>query len=220
MLRNVNTAINERIKQILSEVFNGNVSAMSKATSINRNTLNSIIGGKEVTPGYDVLRRIVELPTPQIDIDWLLTGNGEMYVSDEKPEISYSEGVPYYDEDFVLGFNEIGFPFSENPTFLVNMPKYRNATLWCNVTGDSMQPEIWSGDVVALQLIEDHSFLLYGDVYAFVTTNGLRTIKRLGKSPEKDCYRLVPTNTDYDAQDLPRRMILRVFRVLGSLHSF
>lgn len=138
----------------------------------------------------------------------------------EVASISYSDGVPYYDEDFVLGFNEIGFPFSENPQFLVRMPKYQNATLWCNATGDSMEPEIYSGDVVALQLIEDHSFLMYGDVYAIVTTNGLRTIKRLGKSDDKNCYRLIPTNNSYDEQDIPKSKILRVFRVLGNLHSF
>lgn len=100
------------------------------------------------------------------------------------------------------------------------MPKYQNATLWCNATGDSMEPEISSGDVVALQLIEDHSFLMYDDVYAIVTTNGLRTIKRLGKSDDKNCYRLIPTNRAYDDQDIPKNMILRVFRVLGSLHTF
>lgn len=159
---------------------------------------------------------------PDLNRDWLLYGEGDMLKSEDSDtaEISYTDGVPYYDEDFVLGFNEIGFPFSESPQFLVRMPKYQNATLWCNATGDSMEPEINSGDVVALQLIEDHSFLMYGDVYAIVTTNGLRTIKRLGKSDDANCYRLIPTNNAYDAQDIPKSIILRVFRVLGSLHSF
>ena len=78
MTRSVNIAINERIRKILADVFHGNVSAMAKATYINRNTLNSIVGEKEVKPGYDVIRRIVEMSTPQISIDWLITGNGEM----------------------------------------------------------------------------------------------------------------------------------------------
>lgn len=174
---------------------------------------------KSIQP--DKLKLISE-EFPDLNRDWLLYGEGEMLKSDDMgtAEISYTDGVPYYDEDFVLGFNEIGFPFSENPQFLVRMPKYQNATLWCNATGDSMEPEINSGDVVALQLIEDHSFLMYGDVYAIVTTNGLRTIKRLGKSDDANCYRLIPTNRDYDDQDIPKSMILRVFRVLGSLHSF
>lgn len=154
---------------------------------------------------------------------WLLTGEGEMYnvgMIAQTDVINYTEGVPYYDEDFVLGFTELGFPSSENPSFLVQMPKYKNATLWCNATGHSMEPEIHHGDVVALQLIEDASFLIYGDVYAIVTTNGLRTIKRLAKSSEEGCYKLVATNPEYDAQDIPKDKIMRVYRVLGNLHAF
>lgn len=163
---------------------------------------------------------------PQLNTHWLLTGEGEMIAvtqnpsSDSQAKISYESGVPYYDEDFVLGFTEMGFPSSENPQFLVQMPRYANATLWCNATGHSMEPEINNGDVIALQLIEDPSFLLMGDLYAIVTTNGLRTIKRLGKGEDKDHYRLIPTNKEYDEQQIPKRVILRVFRVLGSLHSF
>lgn len=138
----------------------------------------------------------------------------------DRAVINYEDGVPYYDEDFVLGFNELGFPASENPQFLVQMPKYANATLWCNATGHSMEPEINSGDVIALKLIEDSSFLLTGDLYAIVTTNGLRTIKRLGKGRDEDHYRLIPTNKDYEEQEIPKRMILKVYKVLGNLHSF
>lgn len=157
----------------------------------------------------------------------LLTALNEKEVSDpvfskdrESKVISFKKGVPYYDEDFVLGFNALGFPNSENPEFLVNMPKYRNATLWCNATGHSMEPEINNGDIVALELVEDPSFLLMGEIYAIVTTNGLRTIKRLRKGDVPDCYKLVPSNPEYDTQEIPKDKILRVFRVLGNLHGF
>ena len=158
-----------------------------------------------------------------LNTNWLLTGEGEMLVPASDKDvgvINYENGVPYFDEDFVLGFNELGFPSSENPQFLVQMPKYANATLWCNATGHSMEPEINSGDVIALRLIEDSSFLLTGDLYAIVTTNGLRTIKRLGKGKDDDHYRLIPTNKDYEEQEIPKRMILKVYKVLGNLHSF
>ena len=158
-----------------------------------------------------------------LNTDWLLTGEGEMLIdksSSDKAVINYKDGVPYYDEDFILGFNELGFPSSENPEFLVRMPKYSNATLWCNATGHSMEPEINNGDVIALQLIEDPSFLFTGDLYAIVTTKGLRTIKRIGKGKDDNHYRLIPTNKQYEEQDIPKSVILRVFRVLGNLHSF
>lgn len=158
---------------------------------------------------------------PEINRKWLLTGEGEMYADkDLLPEISYTEGTPYYNEDFLLGFEEIGAPNSENPDFLIRMPGYEKATLWCNASGHSMEPEINNGDIIALQRIEDFSFLPFGDVYGFITTNGMRTIKRLGRSTQEGFYRLIPTNKEYDEQEIPINKIALVYRVMGTMKSF
>lgn len=158
---------------------------------------------------------------PKINRDWLLTGGGEMYVENEpKPEISYTDGVPYYNEMFECGFSELTTPNSENPEYLIRMPGYEKATLWCNASGASMEPEINNGDIIAMRRIEDFSFLTFGDIYGIITTNGLRTIKRLGKSSDPSCYRLIPTNKDYDEQDIPKDKILIVYRVMGAMKSF
>lgn len=154
-------------------------------------------------------------------LEWIVSGKGEMYDENEpKPEISYTEGVPYYDEDFLLGFEEVGTPSSENPDFLIRMPGYEKATLWCNASGHSMEPEINNGDIIALQRIEDFSFLPFGDVYGFITTNGMRTIKRLGRSDRDGYYRLIPTNKEYDEQDIPVNKIALVYRVMGTMKAF
>lgn len=195
---------------------------------------------RAVTNGTDVqskwLTAIAE-KFPDWSLEWLLTGEGKSLKSennndsiyetayekakeDLKPEISYTEGVPYYDEDFLLGFEEIGTPSSENPDFLVRMPGYEKATLWCNASGHSMEPEINNGDIIALQRIEDFSFLPFGDVYGFITTNGMRTIKRLGRSAKEGYYRLIPTNKEYDEQEIPINKIALVYRVMGTMKSF
>lgn len=221
MSRAVNIDINNRIKAICDKVFNGNLSQMAKATYIKRTTLISIIGEQQSSPGYDVLRKIVEMTTANINETWLLTGSGEMFL-DEKPtpEISYTEGVPYYDEIFECGFEELTAPSSETPEYLIRMPGYEKATLWCNASGQSMEPEINNGDIIALRRIEDISFLPYGDIYGIITTNGMRTIKRLGKSSDPSCYRLIPTNKEYDEQDIPKDKILIVYRVMGAMKAF
>lgn len=197
-------------------------SSFAKNIGIHPTQIYDLQSGKTKKISASVGNKIISL-YPNYNLSWLLTGEGDMLLSSpgkDKAVINYEDGVPYYDEDFVLGFNELGFPSSENPQFLVQMPKYANATLWCNATGHSMEPEINSGDVIALKLIEDFSFLLTGDLYAIITTNGLRTIKRLGKGRDEDHYRLIPTNKDYEEQEIPKRMILKVYKVLGNLHSF
>lgn len=159
---------------------------------------------------------------PDLSMDWLLTGEGPMMIERNAPAplINYTEGVPYYNEDFMLGFEEIGAPDSENPDFLIRMPGYERATLWCNASGHSMEPEINNGDIIALQRVEDFSFLPFGDVYGFITANGMRTIKRLGRSGREGFYRLIPTNKGYDEQEIPINIITHVYRVMGTMKSF
>lgn len=82
--------------------------------------------------------------------------------------------------DFIGGFDLVLNDQTVNPEYLIDFQKYNNADCWCNVTGHSMEPEINHGDIIALKKIEDKSFLPLGEVYAIVTKNDMRTIKRLG----------------------------------------
>lgn len=171
--------------------------------------------------GNNVLNKIIEA-FPQINKDWLMTGHGDMLISDNKvtvPQISYTKGVPYYNVDFIGGFDIVLNDQTINPEYLIDFRKYNEATCWCNVTGHSMEPEITHGDIIALKKIEDKSFLPLGEVYAIVTTNGMRTIKRLGPSNDPKCYTLVPTNKspEYGIQELPKDMIEHIFQVLGCM---
>ena len=176
-------------------------------------------------PTTDKFKSII-LAFPEINAHWLLTGEGDMIGKPQSlekpqtPEISYTEGVPYYDEDFLLGFSEMIPTGHEHPEYLIKMPGYEKATLWCNASGHSMEPEINNGDIIALKRIDDFSFLPYGDIYGIITTNGLRTIKRLGRSSHEGCYKLIPTNTQYDEQDIPISKIAIVYRVMGAMKAF
>ena len=85
-----------------------------------------------------------------------------------------------------------------------------------------MEPEINHGDIIALKKIEDKSFLPLGEVYAIVTKNDMRTIKRLGAGKTDDFYTLIPSNKspEYSPQQLPVKMIRTIFQVLGAVKRF
>lgn len=158
---------------------------------------------------------------PELNVNWLLTGDGEMLHNNIgiEPKKSFTSGVPYYNVDFIGGFDIVLNDQTTTPEYLIDFKKYNEATCWCNVTGHSMEPEITHGDIIALKKIEDKSFLPLGEVYAIVTTNGMRTIKRLGPSNDPKCYTLVPTNKspEYGIQELPKNMIEHIFQVLGCM---
>lgn len=206
-----------RIETFL-EIDGSSTNSFARLAGIDPGNLAKMLAGKQKITD-NTLRKISN--SHGISYEWLKYGEGEMISANVLlPEKSYTDGVPYYDEDFLLGFEEIGVPNSENPNFLIRMPGYEKATLWCNASGHSMEPEINNGDIIALQRIEDYSFLPFGDVYGFITTNGMRTIKRLGRSEKDGYYRLIPTNKEYDEQEIPINKIALVYRVMGTMKSF
>lgn len=170
---------------------------------------------------------------PDVSVEWLITGRGEMLStmqekkqeksdSEEKlPKVSHNPtiGKPYYDVDFLGGFNEIVNSQVTIPTNNIVIQGFEKADFWCNVTGHSMEPKINHGDIIALHkcTLED---IQYGEIYA-VVLDTLRTIKILRRSSDTKKLRFVPINTtDYDEQEYPVERIMNVFEVIGSISKF
>lgn len=228
-------------EEIISEKSTQKDIAQTMGAKNSTNTNYALNGDKRyLTDSF--LKRFNNAFNNIFSIDWLLTGDGEMLVtekeskqetinepdnthkedSNEQPQISFTKGVPYYNVDFIGGFDLILNDQTVNPEYLIDFKKYNDATCWCNVTGHSMEPEINHGDMIALKKIEDASFLPLGEIYAIVTTNDMRTIKRLGAGKTDDSYTLVPSNksSEYSPQQLPVRMIRAIFQVLGAMKRF
>lgn len=189
-------------------------------------------------PGADMLVKILTL-YPELSADWLLRDKGEMFNPDimpnkengenfsekvedssDQPQISHEigQGTPYYDVDFIGGFNEILNSQVTVPNCSIIVPGFEKATVWCNVTGHSMEPKINHGDIIAIRecTISD---IQYGEIYA-VVLDTLRTIKILRRGTTPDVLRYVPINPDFDDQEFAVSRIIRVFEVLGSIARF
>jgi hypothetical protein len=90
------TTINQRIEIISKMLCNNNISELARITTVNQPALRDIIGKKQAKPGYEVLKKILENPTLNIDANWLILGIGEMIKSDVVPE------VKFVDNNFLL----------------------------------------------------------------------------------------------------------------------
>ena len=154
--------------------------------------------------------------------DWLLTGKGDMLKEATVPaKVSYDPAVgkPYYDVDFIGGFNEIFNDQTTLPACNVLVPGFEKASLWCNVTGHSMEPKINHGDIIALRecTIKD---VQYGEIYAIVLDT-IRTIKILRRGTTDETLLFVPINKpDYEEQEFEVSRIIKIFEVLGSIARF
>ena len=142
--------------------------------------------------------------------------NGEEGVTENM--VSTSEGVPFYNVDFELGFDLMVNDQTAMPEYLINFAPYNKCTAWCTASGNSMLPTISGGDMIALKKIEDFTYLISGEIYALITRNGLRTVKRV--KDNGDSFTLIPDNKDYYEQTLPKEEFTHVFQVMGAMKRF
>lgn len=151
---------------------------------------------------------------------WLLLGEGNMCADgDELPAVkSSTTGIPYYNVDFHLGFSLLANDQTLNPEYLIDFPPCNNCDCWVNAHGDSMYPTINGGDIVALRRVYDISYLINGEIYAIVTSNGLRTIKRI--LDQGDTFSLVADNPAYGSQTIPKDLVTHVYHVRGIIKMF
>lgn len=171
---------------------------------------------------------------PDVNIEWLLTSKGSM-IKDGSTDIQISNdtttssmpttsmnpgiGTPYYDVDFIGGFDEVFNSQVNIPATNIVIRGFEKASLWCNITGHSMEPKINHGDIIALHQCTLND-IQYGEIYA-VVLDTIRTIKILRRSPNPDKLRFIPINTnDYDEQEFDKSRIINVFEVIGSISKF
>ena len=139
-----------------------------------------------------------------------------------EPSVSYtpSKGAPYYDVDFLGGFDLTFNNQTINPEYNIDFkPFNKPGVTWVNITGHSMEPKINHGDIIALKecRLED---VQYGEIYA-VVLDTIRTVKILRKAKDPTRMRYVPINEEnYDEQEYDNSRILRIFEVLGNISRF
>ena len=75
-------SINKRIKLIAEKLCNGNISELARIIGVNQPALRDVVGAKQVKPGFDILNKIVDNATLNIDAKWLLTGKGNMQLEE------------------------------------------------------------------------------------------------------------------------------------------
>ena len=162
-----------------------------------------------------------EPKTPPLNINWLISGDGEMFF-DAQTAIP-SQGIPYYDTDF-LHSGQIEDILQREPTYYISIPPFNlNDVICITINGDSMSPTINSGDKIIVQRVPIPESILYGEIYAVITLNGMRTVRRVIRSSDPDMIRLIPENKDPrygDYQDIPKNTIKNVFKVICSLRIF
>lgn len=224
--------INTRFVEAVNYLLNSNIASskadLATAFGIKPSKFSEILNYR-MNIGTDLAA--ILCASYNINSNWLLTGEGSMLRSEQKkaempetPSINQDySGAPYYNVDFIGGFDLMINDQTINPDYYINYrPFNKEGILWCNLTGHSMEPELLSGDIIALkELNTPIQYLPAGEIYGIVTEE-FRTVKRIRLSQREGYVRLIPSNKseEYGEQEIPIAMILKVYAVLGSIRKF
>ena len=213
-----------RINEIISCYCNNKKSCFSQTTGLSPAVTTNITGGRGNFPSFDALQKILS-SFPNINPDWLIFGTGSMLRNEsENPLPSINQdcnGSPYYNVDFIGGFDILFNDQTINPDFYINYPPYnKEGVVWVNLTGHSMEPELSNGDIIALKPMNTSiEYLPTNEIYAIITED-YRTVKRIELSDRAGFVRLIPSNKEFKTQEIPIQMITKVYAVLGSIRKF
>jgi phage repressor protein C with HTH and peptisase S24 domain len=189
--------------------------------------------GKSI--GSNVLEKILSV-YKDINPAWLLTGNGEMFVSNDslydtagvktyrlKTDTTVeSQQIPLYDLEAVAGIVPI---FSNDkalqPVDHISIPHLPKCDGAVYVTGDSMYPLLKSGDIVMYKEVHDISnSIFWGEMYLLSVSVGDEeyvTVKYIHRSDQDGFVKLVSENKQHQDKEVEMAKIRALALVKASI---
>lgn len=204
--------ISERLK-VLIDSLGLNLKDFSRKTGIPYPTLQHYLSGRS-EPGAENLQKIVI--QFDVNLNWLLTGEGEMFQEsfEKKPVEAANEEfiyVPMVSGRISAGGglvpdNTIEIRLAFKKDWIMRRGDPRNMSL-IKVSGDSMQPTLYSGNIVLI----DHSRNYIdpqGGIYALVIDDTIM-IKRLQILYPAKKIKIISDNPQYESIEAdPEQVII------------
>ena len=230
---NITERLNNVVNYIMFKYKIKTKTAFSKLIDISQPNLSAALNGSEKYQTEGLYRKINNVYS-EINYNWLLTGEGSMLNnSDEYVEVETEElenlpikKIPFYDVDFYSGFTKIFNDQTIAPSYYFYLPEFHNAQFAIKNSGKSMSKELGNDDILGLREVPEwQTYFPQGEIYAVVTTNDLRTIKKVRRDKENKNLVLIPKPLDEDKFDYPEyeevpiTMVTALFQVVASTNS-
>ena len=178
------------------------------------------------------LKEKISANFPQLNMNWLLTGEGEMLRSSKaapsQPDVNERPvlkevtkgGLPLLPIDVVAGFNgwdESGV--SELDCTHYDVPDFEtaHADFLIRVSGSSMYPKYSSGDILACRKIDEITFLQWGKIYVIDSRQGAMVKRLFPMEGNADMILCKSDNPNYPPFELPKEEIRSLSIVVGAI---
>lgn len=186
-------------------------------TSINQTYGNYKGKSKLSIPSADVIAEI-STKYPEISIEWILTGDGEITKEETKPKEVFKlrtdnlikkQGIPLYNIEASAGLVDLFQNYTSiKPVDTIHIPNLPKCDGAVYVTGDSMYPLLKSGDIIAYKEIKNFKDNIYwGQMYLIsvdMEDDEFVAVKYIQKSEKGESFvLLVSKNSHHQAKDIP-----------------
>ncbi len=163
-----------------------------------------------------------------INPEWLLTGKGSMIKSDAKqlkkePVLhpanpGQKDAIPLVDVRANAGYGNFDSLITEGDiSSHYVVPKFSRLKpdFMIEISGNSMAPKYYSGDLVAVHKLESSEFIQWGRPHLIGTRNQGIMVKRLYPSDQEGHYKCKSDNPEYPPFDVPLDEITGIALVVG-----
>lgn len=159
---------------------------------------------------------------PDINPEWLLTGNGSMLKESKAIDKNYTlletiktgivtdQEVPLYDIEAAANLKTIFTDKTQNIIDKIRIPQLPKCDGAVYVRGDSMYPLLKSGDIVIFKQINEPQCLIYGEMYLVdfsIAGDDYLVVKYIQRSDISDHVRLISYNEHHQPIDIPASAI-------------
>lgn len=215
--------VKERIKKFIG-YKKISIRAFERTCGLSNGYINSI--EQTIMPNK---MKIISLHYPDLNTSWLLTGEGEM-LKDGNEEIEETTGkydgnyklVPLVHIDSVGGIHSAN-SIENEPQYVEGYIPFMNAIEGDKAimqSGTSMIPTIPPGSIMQIRKVENwREYFGYGNIFVIELNDGRRITKEVRRYDEnpKNFILCVSHNPDIEAEELPKSMIVSVWKVLKVL---
>ena len=194
---------------------------------VSRGTLESNTGITE-----DIITKFITI-FPTVNIEWLMTGDGEMYKITTKDFATMQEkndnfsifnktgdkGIPLIPIEAVAGLptiDNIGVSFADCKKYVIPEFEGKGVDYMIRVSGSSMYPKYSNGDILACKYIENVLFLQWGKIYVIDSSQGALVKRVFQDETNPDNLILVSDNKEnYPPFSFPKSDIRSLSIVVG-----
>lgn len=166
---------------------------------------------------------------PDVNRDWLLYGEGEMFLPDNEntPDLSKGYVVPMLPVEAFAGNLQLwsqGVQLKDCEKVVSPVP---GVDFGIRVSGNSMEPEFQNGSVLFIKRINEKAFIPWGNPMVIDTENGVVVkvvypVNEESTRPDRDCRFIEARsyNPAYPPFLIPTESIYGLYRIITGIRQY